>query len=132
MRKQLWITVVGGLLMAGLVAVPASADPQSTPNGPWPTDEQRISLSALRSYEQLWKTLEQIQAAGQGAMALSAAPRTSNTGRAIPVATIGSGPRGIMVIAQQHGDEYVVSEGAVELIRELSSNSASARRSGRP
>jgi predicted deacylase len=113
--------------MAGLVAVPASADPQSTPNGPWPTDEQRISLSALRSYEQLWKTLEQIQAAGRGAMALSAAPRTSNTGRAIPVATIGDGPRGIMVIAQQHGDEYVVSEGAVELIRELSSNSASAR-----
>jgi hypothetical protein len=84
MRKQLWITVVGGLLMAGLVAVPASADPQSTPNGPWPTDEQRISLSALRSYEQLWKTLEQIQAAGQGAMALSAAPGPATRAVGLP------------------------------------------------
>jgi predicted deacylase len=127
MRKRLWTTVVGGLLVAGLVAAPAAADPQSTPNGPWPTDEQTVSLSALRSYEQLWKTLEQIEAASQGAMALSTAPRTSNTGRAIPVATIGHGPRGIMVIAQQHGDEYVVSNGAVELIRDLSSSSASSR-----
>lgn len=82
MRKRAWVIVVGGLLVTGLVAGPVSADPQSTPNGPWPTDEQTISLSALRSYEQLWKTLEQIQAASQGAMALSTAPRTSNTGRA--------------------------------------------------
>src|SRR6266540_3334972 len=37
------------------------------------------------------------------------------------------GPRGIMVIAQQHGNEYVVSNGAVELIRDLSSGSASSR-----
>ncbi len=122
-----WTIVVAGLLVAGLLAVPASAGPQSTPSGPWPTDEQTESLSALRSYEQLWKTLRGIEAASQGAVALSTAPRTSNTGRQIPVATIGHGPRGIMVIAQQHGNEYVVSNGAVELIRDLSSGSASSR-----
>src|SRR6266511_1164092 len=127
MRKSLWTIVVAGLLVAGLLAVPASAGPQSTPSGPWPTDEQTESLSALRSYEQLWKTLRGIEAASQGAVALSTAPRTSNTGRQIPVATIGHGPRGIMVIAQQHGNEYVVSNGAVELIRDLSSGSASSR-----
>jgi predicted deacylase len=127
MRKRMWTAVIGGLLLAGLVAGPSAADPQSTPNGPWVTDEQTVSLSALRSYEELWKTLERIEASSRGAMTLSSAPRTSNTGREIPVATIGSGPRGIMIIAQQHGDEYVVSEGAVALIRDLSSNSAASR-----
>jgi predicted deacylase len=127
MRNRMWTAVIGGLLLAGLAAGPSAADPQSTPNGPWVTDEQAVSLSALRSYEELWKTLERIEASSQGAMALSIAPRTSNTGREIPVATIGSGPRGIMIIAQQHGDEFVVSEGAVALIRDLSSNSAASR-----
>jgi predicted deacylase len=127
MRTRLWSAVMGGLLVVGLVAGPSAADPQSRPNGPWVTDEQTVSLSALRSYEELWKTLERIEASSHGAMVLSSAPRTSNTGRAIPVATIGSGPRGIMIIAQQHGDEYVVSEGAVALIRDLSSNSAASR-----
>jgi predicted deacylase len=109
------------------VAAPAAAEPQSVPNGPWPTDEQTISLEGLRSYEQLWSTLEQIEAAAKGAFTLEAAPRTSNTGREIPVVTIGDGPAGIMIIAQQHGNEYVVSEAMIDLVRTLSSNSAEAR-----
>src|SRR5262245_15562385 len=109
MRKRVWSALMGGALVVGLIAGPSAADPQSTPNGPWETDEQTESLSALRGYEELWKTLRRIEAASHGSMVLSAAPRTSNTGREIPVATIGSGPRGIMVIAQQHCDEYVVS-----------------------
>ena len=51
----------------------------------------------------------------------------SNTGRDIPVVTIGDGPTGLMIIAQQHGNEYVVSEAMIELIRDLSGNSASDR-----
>ncbi|MGH2698622.1 MAG: M14 family zinc carboxypeptidase [Actinomycetota bacterium] len=127
MQRRVWAVAISGLLITAMFAGLAAADPQSKPNGPWPTENQNTSLSGLRSYEELWKTLEKIEASSRGAMALSAAPRTSNTGREIPVATIGDGSRGIMLIAQQHGNEYVVSEGAVELIRDLTSNSAEAR-----
>ncbi|HSJ43968.1 MAG TPA: M14 family zinc carboxypeptidase [Euzebyales bacterium] len=110
-----------------LVAAPAVAQPQSVPNGPWPTDEQTESLAGLRSYEQLWSTLEQAESSAKGALELTAAPRESNTGREIPVVTIGDGPAGIMIIAQQHGDEYVVSEAMIDLVRTLSNGSAQSR-----
>ncbi len=103
------------------------AAPQSTPNGPWPTDEQNTSLAALRSYEQLWATLESIEASAKGFVELSAAPRLSNTDREIPVVTIGNGLDGIMIIAQQHGNEYVVSEAMIKLIKDLSDNSQESR-----
>lgn len=118
---------IAALALAMAVPTAAVADPQSTPNGPWLTDEQEVNLSALLSYEQLWDTLERIEQSRKGAMTLSAAPRQSNLGRDIPVASIGDGERGIMVIASQHGNEYVVSNAAIELIRDLSGNSKQDR-----
>jgi predicted deacylase len=115
------------VLAATLSAGTLSAAPQSTPNGPWPTDEQTMSLAGLRSYEQLWKALESIERSAKGAFELSVAPRQSNTGRDIPVVTIGNGPDGIMIIAQQHGDEYVVSEAMIQLIKDLTDNSRESR-----
>ena len=115
------------LLAVSLSAGPAPAEPQSTPNGPWLTDEQTVSLSGLHSYEQLWATLEDVERAAQGVITLSAAPRQSNTGRDIPVLTIGDGPSPMMIIAQQHGNEYVVSEAMIRLVRDLSDNSAESR-----
>ena len=53
--------------------------------------------------------------------------RAKGSGRAIPIVTIGDGARGIMIIANQHGDEYVVSNSAVEIVRALTRNSAWAR-----
>lgn len=119
----LWFCMAAALM----VAAPAVAQPQSVPNGPWPTDEQNESLQGLRSYEQLWSTLDRIKASAKGAFDLEAAPRLTNLGREIPVVTIGNGPAGIMIIAQQHGDEYVVSEAMIDLVRKLSNNSASSR-----
>jgi predicted deacylase len=120
-------TLVAALAVLSVsAAAPAVADPQSTPNGPWP-GENPPNIAALRSYEQLWSTLEAIEGRAQGAFELTSAPLTSNTGRDIPVVTIGDGPTGLMIIAQQHGDEYVVSEAMIELIRDLSGNSASDR-----
>ena len=115
------------ILATSLIAGPVSAAPQSIPNGPWLTDEQTVKLNALRSYDQLNKTLEQIERASQGAVVLSIAPRLSNAGRTIPVMTIGDGPLGIMIIAQQHGNEYVVSEAMIQLIKDLSDNSKESR-----
>ncbi|WP_417545604.1 M14 family zinc carboxypeptidase [Marinobacter sp.] len=116
-----------GFVAGALLSATALAAPQSKPNGPWITDSQNVSLAGLRSYEQLWHTLEQIERSAKGNVTLGSAPRVTNTGREIPVVTIGSGPRSIMIIAQQHGNEYVVSEAMVELVRSLSSNSKQAR-----
>ncbi len=126
-RRFLRAGAVAALALAMAVPTAALADPQSTPNGPWITDEQEVNLNALLSYEQLWDTLERIENSSQGAMTLSAAPRQSNTGRDIPVASIGTGDAGIMIIASQHGNEYVVSNAAMELIRDLSGNSKQDR-----
>jgi len=120
-------SIVASLAVLPLaLTAPAMADPQSTPNGPWP-GENPPNIAALRSYEQLWQTLESIENRSSGTFELSAAPLQSNTGRDIPVVTIGDGPTSIMIIAQQHGDEYVVSEGMIEIIRDISGNSAADR-----
>ncbi|MEP1583633.1 MAG: M14 family zinc carboxypeptidase, partial [Marinobacter sp.] len=123
MKTWLSIIAISSLVFTGL----AHAAPQSKPNGPWITDGQNVSLAALRSYAQLWHTLEQLDRSAKGGFVLSSAPRLSNTGREIPVVTIGSGPQRIMIIAQQHGNEYVVSEAMVDLARDLSDNSRESR-----
>ena len=110
------------LLPVGLTA-PAAADPQTTPNGPWGD----ANLAAIHSYEQLWSTLESVDRRAQGSFDLYAAPLQSNTGRDIPVVTIGDGPTPVTFIANQHGNEYVVSESMLAVIRDISGNSPEAR-----
>lgn len=105
--------------------VSAAAEPQSVPNGPWP-GENSSNLAAIHSYEQLWSTLEGIENRSKGSFDLSPAPLTSNTGREIPVVTIGDGPTPVMFVANQHGNEYVVSEAMINLVRSISGNSPTA------
>jgi len=125
-KRQRWAALAAAatLVPVGL-ATTASADPQTTPNGPW-SGENGSSLAGIHSYEQLWSTLEQIEHRAQGAFDLTAAPLQSNTGRDIPVVTIGDGPTPVMYIANQHGNEYVVSEAMISLIRAISGNSQTA------
>ncbi|HEV3479216.1 MAG TPA: M14 family zinc carboxypeptidase, partial [Gaiellaceae bacterium] len=116
------------LLLAALQAGSAAGEPQSNPNGPWEIPNQQETLSALRDYDQLIATLENIVSSRKGAATLTYSTfRAKGSGRAIPIVTIGDGPRGIMIIAQQHGDEYIVSNSAVEMIRTLTGNSNWAR-----
>lgn len=108
-------------------AVPATAATEPVPGGPMPPPQSQENLQGLRSYEQLWSTLRQIDQHAKGTFDLAPAPRRSNLGREIPVVTIGDGPIDVMFIAQQHGNEHVVSEAMVELVRDLSGNSTSDR-----
>lgn len=103
---------------------PATADPDTVPGGPWPQGPE--NTNAIHSYAELWKTLESMEQHAKGSFDLEAAPRTSNTGREIPVVTIGDGPTSLMFIANQHGNEYVVSEGMLSIIRSMSGGSAHA------
>jgi predicted deacylase len=112
-----------------LQARTAVADPpETTPGGPWSQPGQNESLASIRDYPQLVSTLEKAVAASHGAARLSYSPfRARGSGRPIPIVTIGSGDRGILIIANQHGNEYVVSNSAVEIVRALTSSAAGAR-----
>jgi predicted deacylase len=121
--------VIGAtFLIAALMAAPSSAQqPESTPGGPWAQPNQNQSLSAIRDYDELVSTLEKLVARSQGAAELTYSPfHAKGSGREIPIVTIGSGDRGIVIIANQHGDEFTVSNSAVEVVRALTSNAAGA------
>ena len=109
-------------LAAAGTTVSSAADPETTPGGPWPQGEE--NTNAIRSYEQLWSTLHSIEGRAKGSFDLSPAPLTSNTGREIPVVTIGDGDTDIMFVANQHGDEFIVSNAMINVIRTLSGGSA--------
>ena len=98
------------------------------PGGPWSHPGQNESLASIRDYPQLVSTLERAVASSHGAARLTYSPyRAKGSGRGIPIVTIGSGDRGIVIIANQHGNEYVVSNSAVEIVKALTSNAAAAR-----
>lgn len=124
--SRLWMlcSAMAGWLVLTVCLGAAIAGPAVTPNGPWIAPEQNVSLEGLNSYDQLMKALYQIEKASKGAVEVTPAPfQASFTGRDIPVVRIGDGERAIMIIAQQHGNEYIVAEAALKLIQDLSSNS---------
>jgi murein tripeptide amidase MpaA len=127
MMRILGVVAVLGLLVTLQVA-PATAEPLSYPNGPWVVPAQEVSLESIRDYEQLVATLENIAQSNKGAVTLAYAPYPAKgSGRLVPYAIIGSGPRKIIVVAQQHGDEFITSNGMISLIRALSSNAQQAK-----
>jgi hypothetical protein len=127
--RRLRAALGAACLIAMLVAAPAAvADPQTKPNGPWSQPNQTESLSSIRDYGELVGTLEKLVARSNGAARLSYSPfRAKGSGRGIPIATIGSGDRGIAIIANQHGNEFTVSNSALEIVRALTSNANGAR-----
>ena len=129
-RTRLTLAIGAACVIAALTAAPAGAQqPEATPGGPWVQPNQTQSLSAIRDYDELVATLERLVARSHGAAKLSYSPfRAKGSGRAIPIVTLGSGDRGIVIIANQHGDEFTVSNSALELVRALTSNAAGAQR----
>ena len=105
---------------------PAAA--QTTPGGPWSQPNQNESLSSIRDYDELVKTMRQYVQRSNGAARFSwGAYAAKGSGRRIPVVRIGSGDRGMVIIANQHGNEFTVSNSALEIIRALTSNASSSK-----
>src|SRR4051794_5890980 len=118
--------VAVALATAAVAVSPATA--QTTPNGPWSQPNQNESLAAIRDYDELVKTMQQyVQRSGGAARFSWGAYAAKGSGRRIPIVTIGSGDRGMVVIANQHGNEYTVSNSALEIIRALTSNASGAK-----
>lgn len=115
---------MGAAMTAGATVPMALADPpETTPGGPWGGDND--NLNSLHSYEEMWTALSKL--ADRGRIDLEPAPLQTNLGRDIPVVTVGDGPIPVMFIANQHGNEYVVSEAMMDLIKKISGNSPDAR-----
>jgi len=98
------------------------------PGGPWLTENQQVNYTALADYEELTKALKQIEKTSKGLMVLESIGLT-NMNRDIWMAKIGDPKKEpVMIITQQHGDEPIGTEAAVEVIKYLSTGSAQAKK----
>ncbi len=122
------LLAAGLLLLAFCGGLVSAADPTTTPNGPWVTDTQNVSLEGISSYDQIVKTIKQIEQSSQGAVqVITPAYKAKASQRVLPAVKIGNGQKKMMIITQQHGDEYVTTEGALNLIQALGANSKEAK-----
>jgi murein tripeptide amidase MpaA len=125
MRTRFFALLTSLLLLITVLPVAASAQ---TPGGPWLTPEQNVSLERLSTYDELVKSLHRIERSSQGTIELEVIGQ-SNEGRDIYMAKAGSGDTTVMYITQQHGNEPLPTEAALNLLQHLgSSNSPEVRR----
>ena len=117
---------LAAVIVAGALAGPAAA--QTTPGGPWSQPNQNESLSSIRDYGELVKTMQQYVQRSDGAARFSwGAYAAKGSERRIPIVSVGSGDRKMVIIANQHGNEFTVSNSALEIIRALTSNAQGAK-----
>ena len=126
MKKSIGVSIL--LTMLLLVVgfnLPAFAEPQSIPNGPWIESEQTVMLERLMSNEELAKRLFQIQARSKGRMEIELAG-TSTYGIPIYIAKFGE-PHpdkiGVLIEAQIHGGEPLGAEVCLAIIKHLATSS---------
>ena len=126
MRFTRAAAALGAVLVVGALAGPAAA--QTTPGGPWSQPNQNESLSSIRDYDELVKTMQQyVQRSGGAARFGWGAYAAKGSGRKIPIVSVGSGDRKMVIIANQHGNEFTVSNSALEIIRALTSDASGAK-----
>ena len=128
MKQHRAAAAIAVALATFAVAAVSPAAAQTTPGGPWSQPNQNESLSSIRDYDELVKTMRQYVQRSNGAARFSwGAYAAKGSGRRIPIVTIGSGDRGMVIIANQHGDEFTVSNSALEIIRALTSNAKGSK-----
>lgn len=125
LRRRFTATVAATSAVAvglGLGGV-ATADPATTPNGPWVEDSQHVSLERLHTYDELTRELQKLERRSKGRLELSSIG-TSNEGRDIWQAEIGSGATKVLYITQQHGNEPLPTEAALAVVKQLGTSKA--------
>ena len=109
-------TVATAIALIIAVASPAGAVPQTIPNGPWVQERQHVSLERLHNYEEMVAKLQQISQSTQGRVSLEVVGQ-SNEGRDLYLARVGTGPTKVLYITQQHGNEPLGTEAALQLLQ---------------
>ena len=115
---------LGATLALTLSAAPAVAEPATVPNGPWVEDSQHVSLERLHTYAELTDALHRLEQRSQGRVDVSSIG-TTNEGRDIWYAQVGTGATKLLYITQQHGNEPLGTEAALQLLQRLGSSQAS-------
>jgi Zinc carboxypeptidase len=114
------LAVLAALTVA-LLAVPTASAQKTRPGGPWIEDKQTMSLERLHSYAELTAALRRIeQRSGERIEVRSIG--TTNEGRDIWAATVGTGETDVLYITQQHGDEPLGTEAALKLLQHLAAS----------
>jgi len=117
MRKTT-LSVLVAALVAALSATAVVADPQSRPNGPWVQDSQKLSYASTHDYDEMVRDLRKLENRSRGAMELEVIGK-SNEGRDLYLARVGTGPKKVMIVTQQHGDEVHGTEAALHFLNSI-------------
>src|SRR5262245_5515409 len=86
-------------------------------------------VRSILTYDEMMTRLQRIATHGQDATLSEAPYRAKTTGRALPVITVGHGPRTVFITAMQHANEYRVSDAAVDIAEKLSRRNKAGMRS---
>ncbi|KAB2344391.1 M14 family zinc carboxypeptidase [Actinomadura rudentiformis] len=114
-------------LTAGAFAAPAHAAAPALPTAPQRA-EQNGGGVRLHTNAELAKALKRIERASHGRVRVRSVGK-SNEGRPLWFATLGSGPKRLMYVTEQHGDEPLGTESALKALGTLGvRNDRDARR----
>jgi len=117
--RKIVLPVLLAALVATLSATAVVAEPQSRPNGPWVQDSQKISYASTHDYDEMVKELRKLENRSKGTMQLEVVGQ-SNEGRDLYLAKVGTGPKKVMIVTQQHGDEVHGTEAALHFLKAIS------------
>ncbi|GAA1551764.1 hypothetical protein GCM10009678_38340 [Actinomadura kijaniata] len=112
-------------LAAALPAVPAHAEPAPRPH---PAAAPQAGKGVrLHTNAELAAALRRIARASHGRVKVRSVG-TSNEGRPLWFVTLGNGPRRLLYVTQQHGDEPLATESAISAVRDLGLGNGRAAR----
>jgi len=116
--------VTSSMVLFGAPGLFAKTD--IVPGGPWTTDTQNVSLNVLSDYGELVKKLKQIEKSSKGLVELEVIGQT-NYGKDIYMAKVGDeNNEPVMIMTQQHGNEPLTTEAALQLLQKLGTGSKQA------
>ncbi|MRX71983.1 peptidase M14 [Bacillus lacus] len=125
MFKNKSLRLLGSAAMAAALMVPATVEAAGAK--PVPAGSTVLSVEGFINHAELGKKLQSIQQSSQGRVKVEVAG-TSNRGRAIWKATVGTGKKVILVQSEIHGNEKTGTVALVNILQKLGSNSAEAKK----
>jgi hypothetical protein len=104
----------------------SSADPPHVPGGPCVQENQKVSLSSVANYQDVVRSLAQIERTSKGMVTVESAGQ-SGEGRELLYATIGEGEDVFWLQARIHGNELHSTEAALQVLKYLTGGSPDAK-----